>query len=203
MGTEIEKRFFDIGTEEEDDGTVKKIRGYAAVFNQDSADMGFIEQIAPGAFAEALQSSDVRVLFNHDSNIIIGRMGVNLDLREDGTGLYMELSPIDDPDYRRVEGKIRSGLITQQSFGFTVEADEWSDLDTDHPKRKITKIKKLFDVSPVTYPAYPGTSVALRKLDELKAERGQQQQSIEGRLLDRMEEDRKRENYLRMRGLMK
>ena len=162
---EIEKRFFDIGTEEGEDGTVKKIRGYAAVFNQDSADMGFIEQIAPGAFAEALKSSDVRVLFNHDSNIIIGRMGVNLDLREDETGLYMELSPIDDPDYRRVEGKIRSGLITQQSFGFTVEADEWSDLDTDHPKRKITKIKKLLTFPPGTYRLNRGRSFPWPNLD--------------------------------------
>ena len=101
--------------ERRNDGTVK-IAGYAAVFNKDSEDMGFIERIKPGAFKNALRKSDVRALFNHDPNHIIGRTGVNLTLKEDNRGLYMEVEPIDTATYRMVAENIEAGLVTQQSF---------------------------------------------------------------------------------------
>ena len=153
--------------EKREDG-MAKISGYAAVFNKDSEDMGFIERIRPGAFKKALKKSDVRALFNHDPSLIIGRSGVNLELKEDKKGLWMEVSPIPTETYRMVAENIASGLVSQQSFGFTVADDEW---DKDYRTRTINEIDELFDVSPVTYPAYPDTDVALRSRDKAKTEK--------------------------------
>jgi HK97 family phage prohead protease len=151
-----------------EDGEVRSIIGYPIVYNKDSEDMGFIERIAPGAAKEALKRSDVRGLKNHDPNLIFARQGVNLTLIEDKDGLRYEATPIETRNYREVSAEIGAGLLTGQSFGFTIDSDEWSDLDTDHPKRTITKIREIFDVGPVTYPAYQDTTVALRSLEEAR-----------------------------------
>jgi len=154
--------------EERADGTVGSIYGYPIVYNRDSEDMGFVEQIAPGAAKKALKRSDIRGLKNHDPSLIFARQGVNLTLSEDKDGLRYDATPIDTRNYREIAEEVRTGLLTGQSFGFTVLADEWSDLDSDHPKRTITEIGEIFDVGPVTYPAYQDTSVALRSLDSAK-----------------------------------
>jgi len=153
-----------------EDGTVGSIYGYPIVYNKDSEDMGFVEQIAPGAVTKALKRSDIRGLKNHDPSLIFARQGVNLKLTEDKNGLRYEASPVDTRNFKEVAEEVRLGLLTGQSFGFTVEADAWTDLDTDHPKRTITEIGEIFDVGPVTYPAYQDTSVALRSLEAAKKE---------------------------------
>jgi len=147
-----------------------KIEGYAAVFDKNSEDMGFIERIAPGAFKKALKTSDVRALFNHDSNIILGRSTAGtLELKEDKKGLFMSVTPPDTQLVRdMVLSPIERGDVTQQSFGFTVQSDDWDYRDNEPSIRTITEIKELFDVSPVTFPAYPDTAVALRSLDKIK-----------------------------------
>lgn len=153
-----------------EDGALPKIEGYAAVFNKDSEDMGFIERIIPGAFKNALEKSDVRALFNHDPNIILGRTSSGtLELREDKHGLFMSVTPPDTQLVRdMVMTPIERGDVTQQSFGFTIKSDEWTNLDKDTPIRTITEVRELFDVSAVVYPAYPDTTVALRSLDKNK-----------------------------------
>jgi hypothetical protein len=147
------------------------ISGYAAVFNKLSEDLGgFREKIAPGAFAAALKTSDVRALINHDPNQIVGRTGVNLTLKEDKEGLFMELTPppAGSVRFEQLAQDIESGLITQQSFGFQVRTDEWTE-DKKEVTRTLREIERVFDVSPVTYPAYPDTSIAKRSLDEFKS----------------------------------
>ena len=151
-----------------EDGEIGKIYGYPIVYNRDSEDMGFIERIAPGAAKKALETSDIRALKNHDPNLIFGRSGVNLTFKEDKDGLQYEATPIDTDNYRTIAKEINAGLLTGQSFGFTILSDEWTDLDTDKPQRTITEIGEIFDVGPVTYPAYTDTSVALRSLEKAK-----------------------------------
>ncbi len=155
-----------------DDGALPKIEGYAAVFNSDSEDMGFIERIKPGAFKGALKISDTRALFNHDPNYILGRQSNGtLTLTEDKKGLHMSVQPPDTQLVRdMILTPIERGDINQQSFGFTIEADSWKGLDTDKPVRTIEKVRELFDVSPVTFPAYQDTEVALRSLSAAKGE---------------------------------
>ena len=157
--------------EKRQNGSVGKIFGYAAVFNSDSEDMGFIERIAPGAFKSALRRSDVRALKNHNPDLIFGRKGRNLKLKEDDKGLYYEASPVDTRVYRDTAEEIASGLLTGQSFSFTIESEDWSDLDKDRPKRTITKVREIFDVGPVTYPAYMDTTVALRSLEAAREQK--------------------------------
>jgi len=168
---EKEIRNFNIPVEVVERDGQRMITGYPIVYNKDSEDMGFIERIAPGAAKKALKRSDIRALKNHDPNLIFGRQGVNLKFTEDKDGLYYEASEIDTQTYRQVAEEVRLGLLTGQSFGFTIIADEWTDLDTDKPKRTITEIGQIYDVGPVTYPAYTDTSVALRSLEKAKTEK--------------------------------
>ncbi|MCK9254132.1 MAG: phage major capsid protein [Clostridiales bacterium] len=147
-----------------------KISGYAAVFNRLSEDLGgFREKIAPGAFSEALRQSDVRCLINHDPNQIVGRTGVNLTLKEDRNGLFMELLAPEKPSQRfdQMASDIENGLISQQSFGFRMPANQagetWDKVDGEEI-RTITRVEELLDCSPCTFPAYRDTSVAKRHL---------------------------------------
>jgi HK97 family phage prohead protease len=161
--------------EERSDGLGPKITGYAAVFNKKSEDLGgFREKIKPGAFKQAIGKSDVRGLFNHDSNFVLGRQSNGtLTLKEDKNGLWMEIEPPDTQIIRDlVIAPIKRGDIREQSFGFIVEEDSWDGLDDEKSSKEITrtilKVAELFDVSPVTFPAYPDTSVALRSMEKAK-----------------------------------
>jgi hypothetical protein len=148
------------------------ITGYAAVFDKLSEDLGmFREKINPGAFKDAIKVSDTRALFNHDPNYVLGRQSnETLRLKEDDKGLYMEVDPPDTQIIRDlVLSPIERGDIREQSFAFTVESDKWEGLDEkknkETPIRTILKVAELFDVSPVTYAAYPDTDVGVRSLE--------------------------------------
>jgi HK97 family phage prohead protease len=177
MKKEKEKRIlnFQWKIEERENGLGPKISGYAAVFNKLSDDLGgFREKIKPGAFKKALKNSDVRALFNHDSNYVLGRQSNGtLSLKEDKNGLWMEVDPPDTQIIRDlVLSPIKRGDVKEQSFAFMVEKDEWDNIDGEKKDKPITRtileINELFDVSPVTYPAYPDTSVALRSMEKAK-----------------------------------
>ncbi|HUW34119.1 MAG TPA: HK97 family phage prohead protease [Planctomycetota bacterium] len=141
------------------------ITGYAAVFNSLSVVLwGFREKIAPGAFAKNLATNpDVRALFNHDPNLILGRTkSKTLQLWEDERGLRIENEPPRSPTGDNVLEAIRRGDIDQMSFGFRTIKDSWEySKDGDEDVRTLLEVD-LFDVSPVTFPAYPETSVGLR-----------------------------------------
>lgn len=143
------------------------IRGHAAVFNQLSEDLGgFREQIAPGAFAEAIKTDDVRALFNHNADLILGRnLAGTLKLTEDARGLAIELDPPDTQAGRDLLVSMERGDVTQMSFGFSVRPNgqNWGKDDAGQVVRTITRVR-LFDVSPVVFPAYPQTDVAVREL---------------------------------------
>lgn len=143
------------------------IRGHAAVFNQLSEDLGgFREQIAPGAFTEAIKTDDVRALWNHNPDFVLARnMSGTLQLSEDTRGLAIEIDPPDTQWARDLLVSIKRGDVNQMSFGFSVRPNgqNWAKDDTGTVVRTLTRVR-LFDVSPVTYPAYPQTDVAARCL---------------------------------------
>lgn len=143
----------------------KRIEGYAAVFNKLSVDLGgFREQIQPGAFAETIEKDDVRALFNHDPNFVLGRnVAGTLELAEDNSGLHMRITPPDAEWARGVVASIKRGDITGASFGFRTLDDKW---DFDQAEQLVRTLirAKLFDVGPVTFPAYPDTEVGARAL---------------------------------------
>jgi HK97 family phage prohead protease len=140
--------------------------GYAAVFDQFSEDLGsFREKIAPGAFREAIERSDVRALKNHDPGCLLGRARAGtLRLAEDELGLRVEIDLPDTQLGRDTAEEIRRRDLDGQSFAFTTDIDDW-DYAGEVPIRTVRKVRELFDVGPVTYPAYTQTSAAMRSLE--------------------------------------
>jgi len=142
------------------------IDGHAAVFNKPSEEIfsvrGWREIIRPGAFTKAIQNDDVRALINHKDDRLIGRMSNRtLLLEEDEVGLRSRIFPPDTSDGRDILALIRGGYMTQMSFGFTLDEDgEY--IDQQNQLREIISVKRLYDVSVVTLPAYPDTEVGLR-----------------------------------------
>jgi HK97 family phage prohead protease len=148
-----------------EEGKAPIVRGHAAVFNSDSEDMGgWREQIAPGAFAEALTNQDdVRCLINHDPSLVLGRSVSNtLRMVEDVTGLAFECDLPDTQYARDLAVSIDRGDISGCSFGMYCKDDTWE--QRDGVPTRIVKNVELFDVSVVTYPAYPATDVQMRSL---------------------------------------
>jgi HK97 family phage prohead protease len=166
----LERRFIGIAAGElrvQSVDKLTKIAGHAAKFDVLSEDLGgFRERIAPGAFAKSIGSSDIRALFNHDANIVLGRNKAGtLRLSEDLAGLAYD---VDAPDTQLVRDMVLSpiarGDVTQCSFGFYTINDKWAKVDGEWV-RTLLEVE-LLDVSPVTYPAYPQTEVAVRGLQQ-------------------------------------
>jgi uncharacterized protein len=141
-----------------------KIIGHAAVFNSPT-DMGwFTEQVAPGFFKNALATSDVRMLFNHDPNYVLGRTKAGtLRLEEDDVGLLSENDLPDTQFARDLAVSIERGDIDQMSFAWTTKADKWEKLDDGTFMRTLLEAEEIFDTSVVTYPAYEATDVSVAK----------------------------------------
>lgn len=162
-----------IGEIREQDGG--KLIGYAAVFNKRSKDLGgFVEVIEPGAFRDAIgdDGADIKALWNHDKNIVLGRtLSGTLSIREDETGLRVEITPPEKGIARDYVDMVIRGDVSQMSFAFSVRGDgqRFEELEDGTVLRTLTSLD-LFEVSPVTFPAYPDTTIAKRAMEELKSE---------------------------------
>tara|TARA_R110000824_G_scaffold376370_3_gene567480 strand:- start:1045 stop:2046 length:1002 start_codon:yes stop_codon:yes gene_type:complete len=150
-----EKRFFKVETRVSKKGKRNIIEGHAAVFNELSEDLGgFREKINPGAFDDVLDN-DVRAFFNHDPNFLLARTSSGtLKLSTDKRGLKYSFDVPDTTAGRDLLVSMKRGDITQSSFAFQVESDTWNTTSKGEI-RTIEKVSRLFDVSPVSIPAYP------------------------------------------------
>ena len=170
----------EIRINESDGGTC--IEGHAAVFDSWSETLGgifpFKEKVRRGAFAESIGRDDIRALFNHDPNYVLGRNRAGtLELVEDDVGLRVRITPPDTSWARDIATSIRRGDISQMSIGFVVEDDEWSSKD-GIDTRELKKVR-LFDVSPVTFPAYTATDVGVRAMQEYDVYKTEQRKVAE------------------------
>lgn len=155
-----------------DDGGMT-ITGHASVFDEPYELWGFREQVSRGAFKKSLKEADVAALWNHDPNVILGRnKSGSLRLTEDERGLYYEVDLPDTQAARDLYTLIQRGDVYQSSFAFEVVKESWDypkGEAKDLPLRTIKEVR-LYDVSPVTYPASPSTDVdvarAVRSLAE-------------------------------------
>lgn len=147
------------------EGEGPKIVGHAAVFEVISEKLGlFREKIARGAFTKTIQEADVRALWNHDPNYVLGRTKARtLTLSEDEHGLAIEITPPATSWARDFIETLRRGDVDQMSFGFRAVKEQWEG-EGDLGLLRILKEVELFDVSPVTFPAYPQTDVQVRAL---------------------------------------
>jgi HK97 family phage prohead protease len=164
----LERRALSAPLEMRGDG--QTIAGYAAVFNSET-DIGgmFREKIAPGAF-DATMKGDVRALWNHDTNHVLGRTKAGtLRLSVDKRGLAVEIDLPDTQAARDLRENMRLGNVDGMSFGFRVTKQEWDETGAT-PLRTIQEVE-LFEVSAVTFPAYEDTEIALRSLNDERSER--------------------------------
>lgn len=170
MIKELEKRTYNIEFRAEE-GDGRTVSGYAAVYRSVSNELwGFEEVIEPGAFANA-DFSDVRALFNHNPDHILARTSSGtLSLTSDDEGLRYEFEMPDTTLGRDLLVMMKRGDISQSSFAFTIKEDSWEDREGGLPLRHIRQIDKVYDVSPVTYPAYEKTSATVRSLERFKEE---------------------------------
>jgi len=158
----------EVRAEKGDESKPDRILGYAAVFGKDSVDLGgWTEDIAPGAFTETLKDDDIRALVDHDASMIIGRTSANtLRLAEDKVGLRMEIDLPETSVGRDIFESVSRGDVTGASFSFRTVDDQWT-TKNEIPHRTLLKAR-LFDTGPVSFPAYPDTSVAVRSLEAWK-----------------------------------
>lgn len=173
------------------------VEGYALRFNTLSNDLGgFVEEISPEALKEA-DLSDVRCLIDHDSSKVLGRTtSETLELKIDDEGLYFRTQLPNTTYAKDLYENIRLGNINQCSFGFILDedGDEFEKREDGLFKRTLRKIKSLFDVSIVTYPAYNDTQVApaLRSIEQIK------EQELADIKAKQQEEVRKQTELLKM-----
>ena len=151
--------------EKRDEEAPGVIAGRAIVFNQ-RTDLGPFDEIIDERALDAADLRDVRLCLNHDTSFVYARsrnnnenstmqLGVNelgMDIR---AMLDIEASPLAQSYY----SAINRGDIDKMSFMFVVGRDEWTDIDTDHPTRIIREIRRVFEVSAVTFPAYEQTFI--------------------------------------------
>jgi HK97 family phage prohead protease len=160
----IERRTFtvrDVEARQAEDGTMR-LAGYAAVFDDPSVPLPFVERIAPGAFRKTLsETPDVRLLINHEGLPLARTKNGTLTLTEDSRGLYMDAEIADTSEGRDLYKLVERGDVDQMSFAFRVIRQKWSE---DRSTRTLIELSLADgDVSIVTYPAYPTTSVEARE----------------------------------------
>lgn len=177
MDKEIRTYIADLETREENEYGV--IEGRPIVFNQ-RANLGWFDEIIMPEALDECDMTDVRLCLNHDTSYVYARSRNNnenstMKLGNDELGLYFRaaLGIKDSPRAQDYYSAVNRKDIDKMSFMFIVSRDEWQDVDSDHPTRLIRGIKRILEISAVTFPAYDGTSISARAegeaLDSAKA----------------------------------
>ena len=172
---ELERRSysFEIRAEENEHGNI--ITGRPIVYNS-RTDLGWFDEIIESGALDGANLNDVRFLVNHDvSRIPLARSRRNnghstMQLSVDAQGLnldWVELDVENNAEARALYSAVQRGDITGMSFMFSIDDEEWSDLESDHPTRHIRKIGSVVEVSAVTFPAYESTEIYARSKEAL------------------------------------
>ena len=181
----MEHRDYDLeGLEIRDVDGNRTIRGMAIPFNRDSADLGgFRERIDPGALKRSLESSDVVMLWQHDAAQPITRESTGLKLEIRKSGVWFEADASDFTTRQR--DLLERGVVKSMSFGFVSNEDSWE--QERKPVRRTLLDIDLREISPVTWPAYNQTSVAIRSA----AKAGIQLRVVPDNISTAIDEDRR------------
>ena len=178
------KTDFKVRSSENED---KYIEGYFIRFNEETELWpGAFEEVSPEAIDESLKNNDIISLFNHETGVVLGRTSNGtLELKKDSTGLFgsVKINP-NDKQAMDIYARIERGDINACSFGFNIIDEEIQNRDDGTVKFILKKID-LHEVSPVTFPAYPTTSIQARKKD-LKQYQQRQLEVRKSRLKERL-----------------
>lgn len=171
---EVEHRYLQMDkVQTREDGEELFIEGYFAVFNSKyELWPGATESIAPGAFNDSV-SDDVRALYNHNSDIVLGRTAAGtMEIKQDSHGLWGRIRINQrDGDAMNAYSRIARGDITGCSFGFDIAAQETDYREDGTIHWTITKVSPLYEISPCTFPAYQETTVSTRRRDLMEIEK--------------------------------
>lgn len=175
MPKELEQRAysFDVQAEQTQDG-VGIVRGRPIVYGS-RTDLGWFDEVIERGALDQADLHDVRFLVNHDvSKIPLARSRNNnanstmqLMVGDQGMDIRVNLDVLNNSDARNLYSAIERGDISGMSFMFSVDDEEWSELESEHPLRRIKKISNVVEVSAVTFPAYEDTEISVRNKEAL------------------------------------
>lgn len=204
MKKELEQRFytFEIRSEQNED-EVGIIHGRPIVYDS-RTDLGYFDEVIERGALDEADLKDVRFLVNHDTSMIpLARSRNNnanstmqMTVDAQGMAIRVNLDTKNNSDSRSLYSAIERGDITGMSFMFSVDEDRWTELESDHPTRHITKISNVVEVSAVTFPAYEDTSISARNkeaLDNAKATLDSVRRSLDS---DKIELEKAKANFL-------
>lgn len=154
---------------ENDDKNGDHITGRPIVYDS-KTDLGWFDEIIERGALDKANLKDVRFLVNHNTDMIpLARSRRNnenstmqLIVDKDGMGIRVNLDTENNTEARNLYSAIKRGDITGMSFMFTIDGEEWENLESDHPTRHIKSIGQVFEVSAVTFPAYEATEISAR-----------------------------------------
>lgn len=152
------------------------IVGRPIVYNS-MTDLGWFNEIIEAGALDKTNLKDVRFLVNHNTDMIpLARSRNNnenstmqLTVDKDGMAIRVNLDTENNTEARNLYSAIKRGDITGMSFMFTIDDEEWENLESDHPTRHIRKIGTVFEVSAVTFPAYESTEISARDKEALES----------------------------------
>lgn len=174
-----------------EDGSQKIIEGYFVVYDQRTELWdGYYEEICPGACAASISKNDIRALYNHDTNIVLGRKSANtLTVRNDEHGIYGSVSVNQaDTEAMNIYERVKRGDINGCSFGFYPTVEERHEEPDGSIVYKVREADVL-EISVCPFPAYPTTSIQARKQDD--------EQYLKKRLLERKIQIKERLNHVK------
>lgn len=159
---------FDIRADTDDENGAY-ITGRPIVY-ESKTDLGFCDEIIKRGALDDADLSDVRFLVNHNTDMIplarfrdgVKNSTMQIQVDKDGLTIRVLLDIENNPEARALYSAVQRGDISGMSFMFTISADEWENLDSDHPTRNITAIGIVAEVSAVTFPAYEATEISAR-----------------------------------------
>ena len=170
---EIRAFEFEVRAEQDEDrGSV--LTGRPIVYNQ-RTDLGWYDEIIADGALDGADLRDVRFLVNHNTDMIPLARSRNNNTNStmqlsvvsgEGMDIRVDLDTEANAEAKSLYSAVNRGDISGMSFMFVVDADSWEDIDTDHPTRTITSIKRVMEVSAVTFPAYEQTYIQARGLSE-------------------------------------
>lgn len=174
MKTKLEKRSYNFEVRAEESERGKVITGRPIVYNS-RTDLGLFDEIIESGALNRTDLTDVRFLVNHDiSRIPLARSRRNngnstmqLTVDNVGMGIRVILDTENNSEARALYSAVERGDISGMSFMFGIRGEEWEELDSDHPTRKITDISTVVEVSAVTFPAYESTEINARSKEAL------------------------------------
>lgn len=167
---DIEKRisYFKPQFQARDDGGTKTIEGIFVPYGQETALWKYyFEEIAEGAFTQSIKENDIRVLYNHNSDVVLGRKSaktVDIEERKEGVYARVTINP-HDTEALNIYERVKRGDISGCSFGFYTSVEKYEDKPNGAFKSIIVQ-GELLELSVCPFPAYEqSTYIEARKQD--------------------------------------